>query len=79
MLKCCKIQSRVRTLSNVCQPLLKMLVLWGNEQNGPIWTFNGATEGQRIATFFFASFYELDAAHCEFAVQGTKYLIRFPD
>ena len=40
----------------VCQPLLEMLVLWGNEQNDPIWTLNGAREGQRIAPVFFCQF-----------------------
>ena len=43
-------------MSNLCQPLLEMLVLWGNEQNGPIWTLNGrAAEGRGRRTAPFSS------------------------
>ena len=62
----------------VCQPLLEMLVLWGNEQNGPIWTLNGATEGQRIAPFFFCQFLWIGCRTLWIWCSGTKISNQVP-
>ena len=40
-----------------------------NEQNGPIWTLNGATEGRKTTPLFIGSFHQWDAKYSEFEVQ----------